>query len=214
MNAGCAKRCGPTFFGPAAFTEKCTGFDSPWVFCASESESVSPVGAREIHAIAQNVFRRSMGDERQRKRPIAGRSKQQSVCRGNLIRRWNQPLLAAIGGAFAALCTELRLRPGLRNEDAQSNHNAQQIEQSHFVLLGPGGDGITGICRGQNTRTESNPGCFLLSECGPFGPELPPRNGAPRRNTRPNAFRTRLTVFFRHSRTTKLMQEIHRLTDN
>jgi len=39
-------------FGPAAFTEKCTGFDSLWVFCPSESESVSPVDVREIHAIA------------------------------------------------------------------------------------------------------------------------------------------------------------------
>ena len=34
-------------FGPAAFTEKCTGFDSPWVFCPGESESVSAVDVRE-----------------------------------------------------------------------------------------------------------------------------------------------------------------------
>ena len=35
-------------FGPAAFTEKCTGFDSPWVVCPGGSESVSPVDARKF----------------------------------------------------------------------------------------------------------------------------------------------------------------------
>ena len=66
-------------------------------------------GLRHLRA-AQRVLRRSMRDQRQRKRPLARRTKQQRVRRDVAIWRWHQPLLPPVRLAFRALTRRIERR--------------------------------------------------------------------------------------------------------
>ena len=62
------------------------------------------------HRAMQNILRRRMRDDGERKRPVAGRAKQQRMRRGCGIGRGHQPWLAPVGCGFCPLRAKHRLR--------------------------------------------------------------------------------------------------------
>jgi hypothetical protein len=80
----------------------------------------------------QHVLRRGVGNQRQRKRPVARGAKQHGVRRCFGIRRWHQPLLHAGRLGLSALRTEPRLRRrALRTDKSKDNQNEKRLARLH-----------------------------------------------------------------------------------
>ena len=88
-------------------------------------------GLRHLRA-TQHVLRRGVRDQRQRKRPIAGRAKQHGVRRGVRIGRRHQPLLHAVWLGFGALRAEPGLRRrGLGTDRSKHNQSEKRLARLH-----------------------------------------------------------------------------------
>jgi hypothetical protein len=145
-----------------------------------------------------------MPDDHKPERPF-GRAKQNRVSGGSLIRRRHQPLLAAVRGGFGTLRARRDLRRGgLRMERAKRKQDAHRLEQLHF---GP----ESRIGRRSETTPRIKSSAFFPTAAArklPAADIVTARKPQLGRPARPRL------VLFRYNRRPKLMQKIHRLTDN